>query len=310
MTGSEPAAAPTDAGVVPWRALLVDTEQRLAAAGIASPSVDARRLVEEASGFEGAELILGLDEPAPVPRVAHLDALVARRAAGEPLQYVLGRWAFRSLDLVVDRRVLIPRPETEQVCDLALAELDRFSSRHRSGGDPMPDGGPVVADLGAGSGALGLAIAVERPGTEVWAVELSPDAAEVCRANVAAVGPAASRVHVVEGSWFDALPDAVRGGLAVVVSNPPYVAAGDPLPADVADWEPAAALVPGPTGLEDIARLVADAPRWLAPGGALVVEIGETQGAAVAALARAAGFAEVEIRPDHNRRDRALVARR
>ncbi len=303
MTGSEPAAVPTGAGVVPWRAVLAGTEQRLAAAGIASPSVDARRLVEEASGFEGAALILGLDEPAPAPRVAHLEALVARRVAGEPLQYVLGRWAFRSLDLVVDRRVLIPRPETEQVCDLALAELDRISSGHPSGG------GPVVADLGAGSGALGLAIAVERPGTEVWAVELSPDAADVCRANVAALGPAGHGVHVVEGSWFDALPDAVRGGLAVVVSNPPYVAAGDPLPAEVADWEPAAALVPGPTGLEDIARLVAGAPRWLAPGGALVVEIGETQGPAVAALAREAGFAEVEIRPDHNRRDRALVAR-
>jgi release factor glutamine methyltransferase len=309
VTGSEPAAASTDAGVVPWRALLADTEQRLAAAGIASPSVDARRLVEEASGFGGTELILGLDEPAPVTRATHLEGLVARRVAGEPLQYVLGRWAFRSLDLVVDGRVLIPRPETEQVCDLALAELDRFSSGRRSGVGPTPDDGPVVADLGAGSGALGLAIAVERPGTEVWAVELSPDAAVVCRANVAALGRAAGRVHVVEGSWFDALPDAVRGGLAVVVSNPPYVAAGDPLPADVADWEPAAALVPGPTGLEDIARLVADAPRWLAPEGALVVEIGETQGAAVAALARAAGFAEVEIRHDHNQRDRALVAR-
>jgi release factor glutamine methyltransferase len=309
VTGSEPAAVPADAGVVPWRELLAATEQRLADAAIASPSVDARRLVEEASGLEGAALILGLDEAAPAPRIAHLDALVARRVAGEPLQYVLGRWAFRSLDLLVDRRVLIPRPETEQVCDLALAELDRFSSAHRSGGEPVPEGGPVVADLGAGSGALGLAMAVERPGTEVWAVELSPDAAEVCRANVAALGRAASRVHVVEGSWFDALPDAVRGGLAVVVSNPPYVAAGDPLPADVADWEPATALVPGPTGLEDIARLVADAPGWLAPGGALVVEIGETQGTAVAALAREAGFSVVEIRPDHNRRDRALVAR-
>lgn len=305
MTGSDPA----DASQVPWRELLVDTEQRLAAAGIASPSVDARRLVEEASGFEGAQLVLGLDEPAAAPRVAHLDALLARRVAGEPLQYVLGRWAFRSLDLVVDRRVLIPRPETEQVCDLALAELDRFTSGCRSAGEPTPDGAPVVADLGAGSGALGLAIAVERPGTEVWAVELSPDAAGVCRANVAAIGRAASRVHVVEGSWFDALPFALRGGLAVVVSNPPYVAADDPLPADVADWEPAAALVPGPTGLEDITRLVAEAPGWLAARGALVVEIGETQGAAVAALARAAGFAEVEIRPDHNRRDRALVAR-
>lgn len=306
MTGSEPAA--TDAGVVSWRGVLGGTEQRLTAAGIASPSVDARRLVEEASGLMGAHLILGLDEPATAEQVARLDELVSRRVAGEPLQYVLGRWAFRSLELMVDRRVLIPRPETEQVCELALAELDRFPSARRADAATTPTA-PVVADLGAGSGALGLAVAVERPGTDVWAVERSAAAAEVCRANVAGLGPAARRVHVVEGSWFAPLPDDLRGTLAVVVSNPPYVAADDPLPADVADWEPTEALVPGPTGLEDITHLVAEAPRWLAPGGALVVEIGETQGPAVAALAREAGFAEVEIRPDHNGRDRALVAR-
>ncbi len=156
----------------------------------------------------------------------------------------------------------------------------------------------------------GSPIAVERPGTEVWAVELSADAADVCRANVAGLGRAASRVHVVEGSWFDALPHELRGGLAVVVSNPPYVAADDPLPADVADWEPAAALVPGPTGLEDIARLVAEAPGWLAARRRARGRDRRDPGRGASRPSPdAAGFAEVEIRPDHNRRDRALVAR-
>jgi release factor glutamine methyltransferase len=296
-------AAESAAGPVPWRAVLAETEELLAAAGLAAPGVDARRLVEECSGHVGAGLILGLDEPAGVTELAHLDALVARRVAGEPLQYVLGRWSFRTLDLQVDSRVLIPRPETEQVCGFALVELDRWRGEEPAGE------AAVVADLGAGSGALGLAIAVERPGTEVWAVERSEGAVEVCRANVAGLGRAARSVRVVEGSWFDPLPEVLLGRLAVVVSNPPYVAVDDPLPSEVAVWEPAEALVPGPTGLEAIAEIVAEAPRWLAPSGALVVEIGETQGDAVSALARAAGYADVEIRADLNDRDRALVAR-
>lgn len=289
-----------DAGTVTWRELLAGAAARLAVAGMPSPGIDARRIVEQASGREGAAHQLALDEPATVGEVVALDAMVARRAKGEPLQYVVGRWAFRTLDLLVDRRVLIPRPETEMVVEHALAELDRQAGR-----PPV-----TVVDLGTGSGAIALSIAAERLLAAVWAVEVSPDAVAVARANLAGLGRAAARVSVSEGSWFEPLPADLCGAIDLVVSNPPYVAAGDELPPEVAGWEPTGALVAGPTGLEAIERIVTDVRRWLAPHGALVVEIGDTQAGAAASLARAAGFAETEIRPDLTGRPRALIARR
>ena len=291
-------------GTVSWRELLAETTDRLAAAGIDAASAESRWIVEEASGLEGTELVLGLDEPATVRMVAHLDAMIARRLDGEPIQYVLGHWAFRHLDLMVDRRVLIPRPETEQVVEVALLALDRV----RSG---RPDGHrPAAADLGTGSGAIALAVATERRGTRVWGVERSADALAVARANLAALGMAAGGVALVEGSWFAALPGELRGSLDLVVSNPPYIAADEPLDASVADWEPVEALVPGPTGLESYEAIVAEAGAWLAPGGALVLEIGATQGATVSRLLEQHGFADVAVRPDLAGLDRAVVGHR
>lgn len=220
--------------------------------------------------------------------------MVERRRAGEPLQYVLGSWGFRTLDLLVDRRVLIPRPETEWVVEQALRRL--------------PDDRPVdVVDLGTGSGAIALSIAAERPLARVVATDSSPDALAVARANLAGLGRAATRVTLAEGDWFDAVPAELRGALDLVVSNPPYVSPTDELPPEVADWEPAAALVPGPTGLEAVTTIVEQAKGWLRPGGWLVCEIGETQGAAVRALA--GEYADVEVLPDLTGRDRMLVAR-
>ena len=146
---------------------------------------------------------------------------------------------------------------------------------------------------------------------EVWATDRSPDALAVAGANLAGLGRRAAVVRLAEGDWFEALPEDLRGRIDVVVSNPPYVAADDPLPPEVADWEPREALVPGPTGLEAIEQHRAHrAPAWLRPDGVLVVEIGETQGEAAVALARDAGFATADIHPDLAGRDRALVARR
>ena len=222
--------------------------------------------------------------------------LVSRRAAGEPLQYVLGHWAFRRLDLLVDRRVLIPRPETEQVVEVALRELRGLG----------PD--PKVADLGTGSGAIALSIAAEVPDAQVWGSEASSAALAVARANLAGIGSlAASRVRLVEGSWFAPLPDDLRGHLQLIVSNPPYVAEGEPLPDEVAQWEPAGALYAGPTGLEAIRDIVGDAPGWLARPGALVVELAPHQAGAVRDLAVA--FDDVAICSDLAGRDRVLVAR-
>jgi release factor glutamine methyltransferase len=278
------------------RAVLAEAEARVG-------PVDARRIVERASGHEGAELTLELDRPITQREMLFFDRMLERRAAGEPLQYVLGSWGFRTLDLFLDRRVLIPRPETEVVAGVAMAELDRALTA-RGGGHGR------VADLGTGSGAIALSIAVERPGTDVWATDVSADALEIARANLAGIGRRARRVTVVEGDWFDALPVDLRGTLDVVVSNPPYVAADEPLPDEVREWEPAGALVPGPTGLEAYERIVGSASAWLTERGALVLEIGATQADAVRGLAIEAGFATVEVQRDLVGRDRVVVARR
>ena len=280
---------------VRWRALWVETSEQLGGS-----ADEARWLCQEASGLEGVSWLQGLEEGATQRAVAHLDAMVARRRAGEPLQYVLGHWSFRRLDLLVDRRVLIPRPETEQVVEVALALLEDR---------PKP---LVIADLGTGSGAIALSLAVELPvaGVEVWATDASPDALDVARANLAGIGRPGANVRVVEGDWFDGLAADLRGRLDLVVSNPPYVAEHDELVPEVRDWEPAEALLAGPDGLAALRQIVAASPGWLAPGGWLVTEIGATQGEQVAALARDAGLVDVDVRPDLAGHDRILVARR
>jgi release factor glutamine methyltransferase len=258
---------------------------------------DARRIVEVACGAVWAAR---LQEPVSERAAAYVQRMVERRRAGEPLQYAVGRWGFRRLDLLVDHRVLIPRPETETVVEVALEQLVTLGRE------------PTVVDLGTGSGAIALAIADEVADAHVWATDVSADALTVARANLAGLaGTAAPRVRISEGSWFDALPNELRGHVQLIVSNPPYVSTAevDDLPPEVARWEPRAALVSGPTGLEHIERIVAGAPAWLARPGALVVEIAPHQAPAVAALARNAGFPDVTVRPDLVGRARALVGR-
>jgi len=255
-------------------------------------------MCEVAAGLDGDDFAAALDEPVTERMVAHLDSMLARYRTGEPLQYVLGRWGFRRLDLLVDPRVLIPRPETEQVAEVAIELAKR-----------MPNG-RIVGDLGTGSGAIGLSMAVELPldGTTVWITDASRDALDVARANLVGIGRAASNVRVGEGSWFGAIPQSVR--FDVIVSNPPYVAVGSTmLDESVERWEPAQALFAGVDGLDDIRFLVANASRHLASGGWLVLEIGTDQGKAVLALLSAAGFAEIEIRQDPAGHDRIAIGR-
>lgn len=281
-----------------WRQLRDESVAVLADAGVDDPLQELRWIAERASGRTSAEQVVALDEPVTEREATFVDHMVRRRASGEPLQYVLGRWGFRTLDLLVDRRVLIPRPETEVVAGLAI---DVLASLAR----------PAVAvDLGTGSGAIALSLAAERwPHIEVWATDASADALAVARANLAGLGRRAAVVRLVEGDWFAALPAELEGRVDVVVANPPYVAVGEALPPEVAEWEPTGALLSGADGLDDLRRIVAGAPRWLAPGGALVCEIGEAQGAAVRALADAAGLSDVTIAGDLAGRDRAVVAR-
>jgi release factor glutamine methyltransferase len=260
--------------------------------------VDARRIAEQAMTEPWP---FGLAEPATPRARTYFEQMVARRAAGEPLQYVVGRWGFRGLDLFVDHRVLIPRPETEQVVEAALAELAR-----------LPGSQPVIVDLGTGSGAIALSMAAEGKRGAVWATDSSADALAVAMANLAGLGGrAAARVRLAEGSWWSALPDGLRGEVALAVSNPPYVSSAEmaSLPAEVAAWEPRSALEAGPTGLEDLAAIVVAAPDWLAPAGVLVVELAPHQTSAVERMARTAGFGEVDVRLDLAGQPRVLVAR-
>jgi len=247
-------------------------------------------------------------------------ALAERRAAGEPLQYVLGTWQFRTLELEVDRRVLIPRPETEQVVEVALGELARIA-RER-GGDPDP---LICVDLGTGSGAIALSLAVEGPRTamavEVWASDASTDALEVAGANLQGLMAtdelAAGRVELVRGSWFAALPARLARRVDLIVSNPPYVteAEYDTLDPVVREWEPVSALVAqrgrgGVAGMSDIEQVVAGAGLWLRPSGALVVELAPSQAYASIDAARRAGFSRVGTARDLAGRVRMLEAAR
>src|SRR4051794_12816973 len=257
---------------------------------------DARRIVERASGREGSDFYASLDDPVPDRALPFFEGMVQRRAAGEPLQYVLGRWGFRSLDLLVDRRALIPRPETEEVAGAAIDEARRLGAK-------------VVVDLGTGCGAIALSMAVELPGVEVWASDVSEDAVELARANLAGIGRAGARVRLATGSWFDALPDDLRGRIDVIAANPPYVPETAQLPRDVADWEPAVALYSSGRGTDHPATVIAEAPSWLARPGALVMEHAAWMGEEMVARALAAGFDEATYHHDLSQRERYIVAR-
>ena len=259
---------------------------------------------EEASGWDRAELVLRFDEPVPERLAAYAEAWSTPRA-GEPLQYVLGRWGFRGLDLMVDRRALIPRPETETVVDAALAELRRTFA---AAGDRAA-GPPFVVDLGTGSGAIALAIATEvrrRPGVGHRRLRRRPgrrprQPGRLRQRRRPAGAPRRRR-------WFEALPDALRGRVDLIVSNPPYVAEPRSYRRRWPSGNPARA-GRRPTGLEAIGEVVGGAAHVAARPGALVVEVAPHQAEAADhdGPARRAGRCRGAGRP--GRPARVLVAR-
>jgi release factor glutamine methyltransferase len=267
---------------------------------------EARWLIEDATGEGARPGTVSQDQAERARRMAE------RRATGEPLQYVLGHWPFRQLDLLVDSRALIPRPETEWVTDVALVELDRMLA---SGGARK------VVDLGTGTGAIALSIATERAahGVEVIATDRDPAVLELARINrdrVALRHEAARRVELRVGSWWAALDPADRGRISLAVANPPYVAAieWELLDPVVRDHEPYTALVAGPgsdatPGFADIEAILAGAGEWLARPGAAVIEIAPTQAEAALAAAERFGSTESRVLSDLAGRPRALVAR-
>lgn len=208
---------------------------------------------------------------------AALSAQLSRRLAGEPVAYLLGEKEFHGLDLRVDARVLVPRPDTETLVDWALQCLEGRAA-------------PRALDLGTGSGAIALALQHARPDAQVDAVDASADALLVAQANAQRL---CLPVRFSQAHWLDG----AASGYTVIASNPPYIAANDPhLPA--LQHEPAAALVAGPDGLDDIREIVRDAPSHLAEGGWLLLEHGHDQAAAVRQLLETHGFAEVQSRED------------
>ena len=208
-----------------------------------------------------------------------------RRLQGEPVAYITGRKDFFGLTLAVDARVLDPRPDTETLVEWALACLPESAPETRS---------PRILDLGTGSGAVALALQHARPDAKVWAVDASEDALAVARAN-------AARLHLgvqfMASDWLCAVDVLRTGRFDLIVSNPPYVAENDPHLAALTH-EPLSALTSGADGLEDIRRIIAQAPAYLAPGGWLLLEHGWDQSAAVQSLLQAAGFAQVQSRQD------------
>jgi release factor glutamine methyltransferase len=286
--------------MISWQALAAEVAARLEQEGIEGPERNARLIVEQACGAEPGEWPVLSRQPATGRGAAAIDAMTARRLAGEPLQYVLGEWSFRRLDLYLDQRVLIPRPETEVVAGAALAELERLA----------PGGGPIrAADLGTGSGAIGLALAIEHGGVEIWLTDVSDGALAVARANLVGIGWVGGRVKVSQGSWFEALPPELEGDLGLIVSNPPYVAETDVLPPEVAGWEPRQALIAGPAGTEQLEHILRGAPRWLQAAGSLVLEMAPSQIGPVAEEA-ARLFDEIVVEVDLAGRERVVIGRR
>jgi release factor glutamine methyltransferase len=235
-----------------------------------------------------------------------LQKAAARRLNGEPLQYILGHWPFRSLDLDVDPRALIPRPETEELVDVALREL-AFAS--------VP--APLILDLGTGSGAIGLSLLSELlirgVAASLIAVDESRDALDLTRQN--ARKHRLDAVSFVHSSWFGSLDASLHGRVNLIVANPPYVSEVEFEKLDaVLHYEPRGALVApdegGVAGFADLDLVIREAPAWLAPGGALVCEHGEAQRRAVLELTDVMGYGYVEDIDDLSGRPRILVARR
>jgi len=267
----------------------------LRAVGVDSPRFDAELLLSEATGWERARLAAEPENGVPPAAARRFGELVRRRLRREPVAYILGRKGFRHIELAVDRRVLIPRPETEMLVELALELRPRR-----------------VLDIGTGSGAIALAIADEIPECEVVATDTSPAALEAARGNAERLG-LAKRVNFVEGM----LPEAGPGGAGegemevfdLIVANLPYVAESEwgGLEPEVTEWEPGEALLAGPDGLDVIRAAI---PVAAAATPTLALEVGAGQAAAVSELLFEAGFAKVETRSDLAGITRVVWARR
>jgi len=261
------------------------------------PRRSAEWLLSAATGLSRVQLYAFHDRPLSPDERARYRALVARRAEGMPLQYVTGEMPFRHLIIHVEPGVFIPRPETEVLVDVALEAIR---------GLPRP----IVIDLCTGSGCVAASIAAESPEARVWAVDQSASAVAAARRNVLHA-KVSDRVQVVHGDLFDPLPGELAGTVDLIVSNPPYIPSSDlpDIPVEVLGFEPREALDGGPDGLDVFRRITADAPGWLAPAGALALELDEARVGAAAGELRD-GYECIEVRKDLTGRDRIVFGRK
>ena len=276
-----------------------------AAKGLDTPRLDAELLISHALGLKRMQLYLQFERLLTEGELEKIRPSVRRRAAREPLQHITGEVEWGGLKLKVDRRALIPRPETELLLQLALEAR------------AAPEN---ILDLGTGAGALALALASARPSARVTAIDSSAAALALARENAAALGPAGGRVLFLESDWFAAL----SGGASVpagekfdlIVSNPPYLTAAEYAGAqpEVRQYEPRAALVPADDengandGCADLLKIIRGAVGFLKPGGVLALETGIAQHATLLASCAASGYARCESRKDHAARDRFVLA--
>lgn len=264
---------------------LRSSAERLAAAGVSSPRVDAEWIAATALGVGRAVLLGRAAEEFPDDTLERFEQMVARRARREPLGYVCGSVGFRGLELECGPGSLVPRPETEVTAGRVIEHARGRTQR------------PTVVDVGTGCGAIALSVAAEVPGARVFATERHGAARGWALRNLARTG---LRVTLLPGDLMEPLHPALGGCVDIVVSNPPYVAESevDSLPDEVRRYEPREALVAGPTGLEVVLDLLEEVRLWLAPGGWLVLEVAPHQADRVVRLLSTIGYDQITVTPD------------
>jgi release factor glutamine methyltransferase len=301
----------------------------LAEKGFENARLETELLLGHALSLPRIELYLNFERPMSEGELARYKALLKRRLAGEPVQYVTGTAAFMFSEFEVNPAVLIPRPETEAVTEVALrmiAEIAPGAAAEGAAENATPSHGPEpapvvggsgpgsaasVADVGTGSGVIAVTVAQKHPEAAVYATDSSADALDVARRNAERAG-VAERITFLEGPLFDPLRGAgLEGSLSMIVSNPPYVPTGEieGLQAEVRDFEPRAALDGGPDGLDYLRKIAEDGPAFLEAGGAIVLEVGDGQAPAVRDLLEES-LAGVEVLRDYAGRDRIVTGRK
>ena len=268
--------------------------------GVESPRLNIELLLAHLLGKRRLDLYMEFERELDEPTLEKLREMVKRRAAGEPLQYITGEAEFCGLKFAVDRRVLIPRPETELLVETVLEQLKKVVRSQKSE--------VRIIDLCTGSGCVAVSLAKNLGNTTIFSTDISTDALAVAHGNAARHG-VEKKIRFLQGDLLQVIPDSLR--VDVLVSNPPYIASGElaGLPKEVRDFEPVQSLVAGEDGLKVIRRIVADARRFLLPDGILALELGAGQRAAVEPLCAAHGLQVTKVVKDLQGHERVIVAR-